>query len=120
MSISFLLCLHMLQTILNRNLIPKSPQPTYNRRSLVTQPALLPEIFPCMHITDMYLHKRNVNSQQSISQCNTVMRKRCRIDHYSIDTFRPCLMDPVEEGAFPVRLEEGECCAPCGSLCYGA
>ncbi len=102
------LVLQMLQTKFDRSLIPKSPQSTNNSNSLITQPTLIPPLLPRMDITNMHLHKRNVHRKQRISQRNTIVCESSGVYDNCVNALCSCGLDTVDEGAFVVRLEEGE------------
>lgn len=47
---------------------------------------MMTETFPCMDIGQMDFDERDMDSKQSVSNCNAGMGKRCRINQNEINS----------------------------------
>ena len=71
--------------------------------------------FPPMHITDMYLNKRYLDTRQRISQRHARMCESAWIHDDEVDV-ATCLMYAIDKDAFVVRLDVSEVCRLRGAL----
>lgn len=100
--------LQMLQTKLNRGLVPERAHATNDRDRLVAKPALVAPLLARMHVADVHLDKGDGDAQQRVAQRDRVVREGGRVDHDGVDALRARRVDPVDQRPFVVALEVRE------------
>jgi len=104
----FRLHLQMLQYKLNRSLIPKSPQPTNNRNSLIAQKTLVAEFFPLVDVRDVHFYEGDANAAEGVPESHGGVGECCWVDNNSINLLISGLVYPINHIALMVRLEVKE------------
>ena len=107
--------LKLLHHKFHRSLIPKHTQSRDNPHSLIAEVAVVSPALPSMNIRHMQLDKRNTCSKQRIPDRNRSMGESARVDDYAVD-MGPRFVDPIDNGAFVVRLECFKSCAERGGV----
>lgn len=74
----------------------------------VTEVTLVPELLALVNVADMTLNERNINTSDSVSDCDRCVGVSSRVDDDKVNLLCPCTMDTVDQEAFVVRLECGE------------
>lgn len=99
--------------------IPINTQPGNYGSCLVTEEALVPKVFPCMHVAYVKLDKWNIDPEQGIADGNAGVGESSRIDDDGIDALSwltgdrrcnqlaeaTCFLDAIDDGAFMIGLK---------------
>ena len=84
--------------------IAKHAESTNNTNGLITQVAAVPELFPGVNIADVDFQERDRDSSERIAETHARVGESARVDDDEMD-FLACLVDPVNNDTFVVRLE---------------
>lgn len=88
----------------DRSRVPKCGHAANDGCSFILKVAVVSEGLSRVHIGDVQLDEWDVHSQQSIANRDTGMGESARVDDDYVDVTSG-LMDTVDDGALPIRLE---------------
>ena len=94
----------MLSRKINGRRIAICSHTTYHRRCLVLEVTVMTESFSRVHIGDVQLNERDINTKQGIPNSDTCVCEGSRIDDNHVNV-AACLVDAIDDGALPIGLE---------------